>query len=169
LDPLIIDVTEINKSIGSELRVKKEIKPALLKERREELNFTGPVKIDVVLSNVGEEILAEGKVEGQMRLQCDRCLCAYKSDFCLDLKESFCIPGQCEDGEEAFEIRENKIDLFALINQGLMLWLPIKQVCQVDCKGLCSKCGKNLNKESCNCMEDHIDPRMRVLKDYFDK
>lgn len=169
MDPLIVDITELHKSVGSEIRVKKEIEPALLKERREELDFTGPVEIDVVLRNVGEEILAEGRAEGQLQLECNRCLCAYRTDFCLDIKESFCIPDQCENGEEAFEIRENKVDLFALVNQGLMLWLPIKQVCRIDCKGLCPKCGKNLNEEDCNCMEDKIDPRMRVLKDYFDK
>jgi len=169
LDPLIVDISELYKSVGSEIRVKKEIEPALLKERRVELDFTGPVEIDVVLENVGEEILAEGRVKGQLQLECDRCLCAYKADFYLDIKESFCIPGRCENGGEAFEIRENKIDLFSLINQGLMLWLPIKQVCRVNCKGLCPRCGKNLNEDSCNCMEEKIDPRMQVLKDYFDK
>ena len=59
-----------------------------------------------------------------------------------------------------------------IIEQTLDFNLPQKVLCDEDCKGLCPKCGANLNKETCSCSEtasdeDYIDPRFAKLKDLF--
>lgn len=56
------------------------------------------------------------------------------------------------------------IDLSDTFGEELVLELPAKYLCHEDCKGLCTKCGANLNKKSCGCSTKEIDPRLEVLK-----
>ncbi len=119
------------------------------------------------LTNAGDRLLAEGRVKGEVRLECSRCLTEYCANFSVDLKESFCHKGQCEGEEDVLEFVGDKIDIAAAINQSLHLWVPIKNLCSEDCRGLCSKCGVNLNEASCDCTKEGIDPRLAVLKDYL--
>lgn len=56
------------------------------------------------------------------------------------------------------------VDLAAVFEEELLLELPAKLLCSEDCKGLCPKCGTNLNSGSCNCTAKEIDPRLEVLK-----
>ena len=37
------------------------------------------------------------------------------------------------------------------IRDALTLELPLRVLCKEDCKGLCPKCGVNLNTGSCSC------------------
>jgi uncharacterized protein len=57
-----------------------------------------------------------------------------------------------------------KIDLTDLVREQILLDLPTQILCQEDCKGLCQKCGANLNEVNCNCEENEIDPRWSALK-----
>jgi len=50
------------------------------------------------------------------------------------------------------------------IRQILLLQIPIKVLCSEDCRGICPHCGANLNTESCNCKNEHIDSRWEKLK-----
>lgn len=45
--------------------------------------------------------------------------------------------------------------------------IPIKILCDVNCKGLCMKCGVDLNNESCDCVLEYLDPRLEKLKNIF--
>jgi uncharacterized protein len=52
-----------------------------------------------------------------------------------------------------------------VLKEQILLALPVKQVCQANCKGLCPHCGKNLNVESCDCVTSMPDPRWSALED----
>jgi uncharacterized protein len=52
-----------------------------------------------------------------------------------------------------------------VLKEQILLALPVKQVCQPSCKGLCPQCGKNLNVESCDCVTSMPDPRWSALED----
>lgn len=57
-----------------------------------------------------------------------------------------------------------EVDVGDLIRQHVVIAQPINHVCDEDCKGLCPKCGKNLNEGECNCKEDVSDSPFSVLK-----
>lgn len=57
----------------------------------------------------------------------------------------------------------DRIDLGEEVRQSIILALPMKPVCREDCLGLCSHCGRNLNKEKCGCKEEEIDERLAKL------
>ena len=73
-----------------------------------------------------------------------------------------------ENDEYILTDEDGFIDLSAVFNDELLLELPTKLLCREDCKGLCPKCGKDLNKGSCNCPTKEIDPRLEVLKALLD-
>ena len=52
-----------------------------------------------------------------------------------------------------------------VLQEQVLLALPLKAICRDDCKGLCPHCGKNLNVQPCACAEPLEDPRWSVLKD----
>lgn len=71
-----------------------------------------------------------------------------------------------KDGEDALglaEYRDDKIDLGEVVREQLYLALPMKPLCQEDCKGLCPVCGVNRNRETCTCRQEWVDPRMAAL------
>jgi len=61
------------------------------------------------------------------------------------------------------------IDLEDVLREQILLALPAKIVCRESCRGLCPRCGKNLNVESCACEEEPPDPRWAALADLKNK
>ena len=59
------------------------------------------------------------------------------------------------------------LDVDQLVRNELLLNLPMKVLCDENCKGICNRCGANLNYESCNCESSSPDPRMSVIQDIF--
>jgi len=58
-----------------------------------------------------------------------------------------------------------KFNLEEFLYSETIVSLPMKHLCSEDCKGICSKCGKNLNEGKCDCPDREIDPRLAVLAD----
>ena len=52
------------------------------------------------------------------------------------------------------------VDLSEAVKDALVLQLPMRFLCKEDCRGLCPKCGVNLNTGSCSCREgeDDVNP-----------
>ena len=69
-----------------------------------------------------------------------------------------------DDYDDYIVVENNVLDLDELVNEECQLFLPAKMLCKEDCKGLCQKCGKNLNYEKCECAKE-IDPRLAALSD----
>jgi uncharacterized protein len=58
-----------------------------------------------------------------------------------------------------------ELDLAPLIRELAWLAIPMKHLCDPECKGLCPHCGVNLNDEPCQCEEIRVDPRLAPLKE----
>jgi len=60
------------------------------------------------------------------------------------------------------------LDLREIAETHFFSELPIRELCRADCKGLCPKCGINLNGGGCGCGKD-IDPRLQKIKNLFEE
>lgn len=69
-----------------------------------------------------------------------------------------------ENDDYVIADEDGYVDLSEVFGEELMLELPSKHLCSEFCKGLCVKCGANLNKKPCGCSTKEIDPRLEVLK-----
>ena len=91
----------------------------------------------------------------------------YDIDRKLDMKQT--------DKERVENLDENDyltgmdLDVDRLVYLEVLMSWPLKVLCREDCKGICSRCGKNLNKGFCGCAEEPKDPRMAAISDIFSK
>ncbi|HYL92249.1 MAG TPA: DUF177 domain-containing protein [Alphaproteobacteria bacterium] len=123
--------------------------------------------------NIVEDIRVVGSFSTRVEVRCARCLepvsCALDESFDLlyrpigvDAKEDDASIGRAEAEIGYFE--GEGVELAHVVQEQVLLALPVKQVCNAACKGLCVKCGRNLNLESCDCVLDVPDPRWADLE-----
>jgi uncharacterized protein len=125
-----------------------------------EFRQVGDLKLDAVAELVGAEIRVRGHLGTVIECSCDRCLGAVQIPVERDLDLSY-RPMTEIAREEEIEIsddesdvafyREQGIELADVVSEQVILSIPMKVVCRVDCKGLCPACGANRNLEACNC------------------
>ena len=68
---------------------------------------------------------------------------------------------ETEESEEQAYIEGCTLDVDTLVRDELFVHIPMKVLCSDDCKGICNRCGANLNHGSCGCDVTELDPRMR--------
>ena len=109
-----------------------------------------------------------GEISADMRCICDRCGTEFDSTKTTALHAT--IAEEDDDGEnpELFLLDGDEIDLDEILSTCFILDMETKFLCREDCKGLCSRCGKNLNLGPCGCRKE-IDPRFAVLEQLLDK
>lgn len=106
------------------------------------------------------------ELQGTVELVCSRCLQKFPYHIDLEINEKFTDNPENKDDEVIF-INNYEVDINKIVENNIILSLPIKKLCREDCKGLCPICGTNLNISTCNCHEENIDPRFAKLKDLF--
>ena len=85
--------------------------------------------------------------------------------------EDECEPGSCRQIAEFRDVlwwkraaRSEVGDSVEVVREQILLAMPEQVFCWEDCKGLCPKCGTNLNLIDCKCADDEVDPRWAALK-----
>lgn len=131
----------------------------------EEILYLGAPTLDGVVSISEDIITLSGKLSAEIELSCSRCLEKFKHHIETEVHESFTNNPQCEN-EEITLLKNEVINVTEVIENNIIIELPIKKLCKENCKGLCQQCGTNLNFSKCNC-EKEVDPRLAKLKDFF--
>jgi uncharacterized protein len=141
-----------------------DVSPAFEDVRTELAHLTpGPLDSRLKAESVVEGILVTGRVEGSASLRCARCLTDFEGDVSLDVCELFTTPGHELPEGEAYKVQGGEIDLEPMLRDALVLALPLNPVCKEACRGLCARCGRDLNQGDCDCEEPEIDPRWAEL------
>lgn len=131
--------------------------------------FNEKVVLKGEISNHAGLVTLNGNVRCNYIAPCDRCgeICSEMIDF--DINYTLVQKLDNDDEKDGFIIvSEKKIDIDEVVLADLILNVPMKHLCNDDCKGLCAGCGKNLNHADCECKEDNIDPRLAALKQLLD-
>lgn len=93
---------------------------------------------------------------------CDRCGDEFNSKIGSDISVHFTeremsFPGETPGDEiRSYQPGQEYIDISTEIRDILLLSVPMKILCSKECRGLCSKCGANLNRESCRCSQNKL-------------
>lgn len=132
------------------------------------------VPVSLKIFRVGDKVLINGKVKTEASLQCSRCLENFS--YPLDVKfEVEYVPFQEfirtdeELTREELDVsfyKNDQIDIEEIVREHLLLAVPMKPLCKSDCRGICPRCGINLNADSCKCNAKEIDPRLSALKEF---
>ena len=135
-------------------------------ENIEGIDCVTPIHAELCAKSLGEFIQITGHVTGVVNLECDLCLEKFEYNLDFDIDELFSkgsLLGDYEESGQEFEIKdgqfvtdlngEKEIDIYDLLYQSVILNLPNKKVCGINCKG------KDFLSE-----ENIPDPRLDVFK-----
>ncbi len=106
------------------------------------IKFHGPLSIEAEVSRITNAVTVNLALRGLGYVRCSRCLDEFEIDFRKNLRLNYPV-----------EKSDTTLDLDPDIREEIILDYPIKPLCSPGCKGLCSRCGKNLNEGSCNCVQ----------------
>ena len=133
------------------------------------VSFPSPLKVSGDITNTAGYMRMALTMSVDYEATCARCLSPVLGELTLDLEKTVAPRNLLGD------LDEDKLDEFAIIEDGFLdmdeqlreqleMEFPMRFLCREDCKGLCPKCGKNLNEGECNCDHTEIDPRMEPLR-----
>jgi uncharacterized protein len=129
--------------------------------------YLHPPVADGVVSNEAGILHMRGSITADMLCVCDRCGQEFEStkETAVD---AVLVEEESEDNPELFVLEGTEIDAQEVLSTCFILDMETKFLCREDCKGLCARCGKNLNLGPCGCGKE-IDPRFAVLEQLLDK
>jgi uncharacterized protein len=139
----------------------------------EDLELTASVKMVAEISKLATKTSLAGTINTSLTRDCTRCLEPVAGELEFQFETSFVDADHEEpntDIEVSVEdldvslIEDGMVDLADIAREQILLALPIQNFCKEDCRGLCPKCGANLNLIDCKCADDEIDPRWAALK-----
>lgn len=123
------------------------------------------VKVTDTVQRVDRNCVVEGEIAAVLSLNCDKCLSAFEAQLDLNMNEVF---SEDVDSEKEFwELSDKTVDLKPAVIADIMLNMPMKAECSDHCKGLCPKCGHNLNEGDCGCDRGYINPQFEKLLTLF--
>ena len=131
---------------------------------------TEPVLAEGVIRNTAGVLVMTGTVTTCLHGVCDRCAADFTKDVKLPL-EVVLVTELSDEGNEdewVFPLVGDSVDLDEVIRTVFVLNMDSKMLCKPDCKGMCCRCGKNLNEGPCSCQKE-LDPRFAALRQLLDK
>ena len=129
-----------------------------------------PVQAEGSVRNTAGVLVMTGKIFTTIHGVCDRCASDFTSDveFPLDVVLVTELSNEENEDEWVFPLEGDSADLDDIIRTVFVLNMDSKLLCKPDCKGICCRCGKNLNHEACSCQKE-LDPRFAALRQLLDK
>jgi uncharacterized protein len=130
----------------------------------------GPLRVTGRLSRAGDSrFYFSGRVEGTAVGECRRCLTDVSTPVSFDAHLIFAEEGLDDEDDTSdaylFDPGERSLDLRPAVREEWLLAAPAFPLCREDCKGLCPRCGADLNEGPCACPPEH-DGRWATLRDH---
>ena len=159
---MIIDLKHIFVTDNSALPIEYSLDMSDL-EFMGEYPLKKPVTIKGSISNRASLVRLEAEIAYYYEAPCDRCGVETKREHTLTLEKSLAASIEGEESDTILITPDMKLDLDELVYSETVVNLPMKHLCSEECRGICFKCGKNLNEGECGCPKKEIDPRLAAL------
>jgi len=131
---------DVNQIPVEGVRLAEKISPGELDLDTQQLKFSTPVEVSARAWRITNALSVDVELSVKARMQCSRCL--EEAEIIFEKKFTLNYPLSRTD---------KSIDLNPEIREELIVNYPVKLLCKADCRGLCPKCGKNLNQGGCTC------------------
>lgn len=127
-----------------------------------------PVEVVGSVFNKADVVNFKVDISYEFSAPCDRCGVETVSKCGFELERQLATSIEGEQSDTIITVPDMKLDVDELIFSEVFLSLPTKHLCKETCKGICLKCGKNLNEGDCSCEQREIDPRFAKLKELLE-
>ena len=131
---------------------------------------TEPVVASGMVRNTAGVLMMDGELTTTIHGLCDRCASPFDREIRFPIHAVLVTELADEENEDewVFPLEGDSADLDDIVRTVFVLNLDSKLLCKEDCRGLCPRCGKNLNDGPCNCQKE-LDPRFAALKQLLEK
>lgn len=135
--------------------------------------FFGNFKLDVEIKKFHNQIILDADIKLNVNFDCDRCNVNFNQVLNTQYQMVYLLGKEPVETESInityLPLEADKINLKDDLRDFSLLAVPMKKLCMEECKGLCIKCGKELNKGECGCSRDEIDARWLPLMELKNK
>ncbi|MDY3928903.1 MAG: DUF177 domain-containing protein [Clostridia bacterium] len=162
---MIIDLSSILKDYGGVMKVcvKSDFKDTDF--LGEKFSFPEGLLVDGRITNNTKSLHLSAKVTGKLVTVCARCLKPVEDDVSFDISEILVRDDDKDKvtDEDVVIFSGYTLDIDDIVIDNFLMNISGKYLCKEDCKGLCPKCGQDLNLGECECSDEEIDPRWAAL------
>lgn len=171
---MVLDLSEFLSVLDKKGHFEVPVEMEYFKTKRTSHKISDKSDVIIDVRNVGKKRF---KLDARFNLNiifpCDRCLQDVVKEFNSELSRKIDMNEsevqKFEDIDEIPYMDGNELDVERLVYNELLVNLPMKVLCNDNCKGICNRCGVNLNHDTCDCDSSDIDPRMSKILDVFNK
>jgi len=169
LPPTVLALDEIDEG-STRLEFDVEVEQLGLEDT--DIVLTAPVSVQLTVGRTMHMYTVRGRLQTSVGGSCCRCLlpaaAALETEirFLLQRKEASDDELEAladQDDVEIVDPGTKEVDLVERLRDAVVLELPMRLYCKMDCKGLCPQCGQDLNVGDCSCADNVVDPRWEVL------
>ena len=150
-----------------------------IKFLHEDAALSEPVAADFVLTHNDRDLHVDGSLETNISFKCSRCTKDFSRPFAASFDLTYLPQPKWANGGAEIELKYEDmevayydgiaLDVNLMILEQIELAMPMKFVCREDCKGLCYKCGADLNEGACLCKREETDSRLSTLLEFRQK
>lgn len=168
---MLVNLSDVLTSEGKQVQKSADLEMTSFESRMGSYQIIEKSPAVFTFTNIGnDKAKVEGNISLKFKAECDRCLTEVPVTLELDFERIAASPDVTTEEEEIDDLSfmegdHLNVETF-VYNEILGNW-PAKILCKEDCKGICLKCGQNLNIKDCGCDTFVPDPRMAVLQDIF--
>ena len=167
---MLINLSDVLTSEGRVENVEAQLEMTSFDSGMGSFPVVEKLPVSFIFSNVEEgKARIQGNVKITFQAACDRCLTEVPVTLALAFDRLVTAPDmeEDEDVDDKSFMDGYQLDVETFVyNEVIGNW-PAKILCKEDCKGICPKCGQNLNMRDCGCDTFVPDPRMAVIQDIF--
>ncbi len=132
------------------------------------LTLDGPLSVRLDLQQAGPDVVVRGEASGRVRASCRRCLAAVRVAVETEISALYRagVDSVEAEAEEVYPLpaRAQVVDLGPAIREQVVLAAPSYVVCREECRGLCPRCGTDLNEGTCECEVADAEERWAPLR-----
>jgi len=146
-----------------------ELNPRLEKGTSRDYECRVPAHVGMTQYRTGRDLFFDGRLETSLVGRCARCLEEYDLPVSTEFRYLLAprgdqVVGSAGEDVEISIYEGEEVDLAPLIFERILLSLPTMPLCKEECRGLCPRCGINLNESECHCPASDGDPRMAIFR-----
>ncbi len=168
---MLLNLSDVFTSEGKVRQESVSLEMTSFESRLGSFSITCKQPVEFTFTNIGvQKARVEGSTEIKLSAVCDRCM--EETTVILDLQfdrvvTSPEVEAEDEEADDMTYMEGYQLNVETFMYHEILENWPVKILCKDDCKGVCLKCGQNLNVRDCGCDTFVPDPRMAAIKDIF--
>jgi uncharacterized protein len=164
---------ELDSLVGSKGAFQHTYAQGELDFNDERVRLSSSPQVSGTLIRKGNRVLVQGRLAANVEVDCDRCLRSLELAVAAQFNLQYMTQAEYE-ASQTVELEDvdltvsvfdgEAIDVDELVCEQILLAVPQRTLCRLDCKGLCANCGSDRNLRECDCQTAETDPRWTALK-----